>query len=216
MGGKINIGIIMDMVETRVLSNDWEVRRRIAELSLDYESLLEVVHVAMSASADSTLYHPANAAGTFAYQHGTWSLRNEFVGEDWEIDRIDSVEAIRNDSKRIKVVYSNVDIACNADQKPKPRSRKGAGSERVCNSGNLFDDLPEYAPAQDEEYSTYFLMVDANGAAELTRPVIKNGTYDSYIERIWLCDGDDGLHPDALLPDSEDVADDFDPQVVRK
>ena len=203
----------MDIVETQVLIEDWDVDRRLSELDLNRAKLLEVVNVAVSASADSTPFHPANAAGTLAYQYGTWSLRDQLVGKRWQIDRSDSVEAIRNNRANVKVVYSNVDIACNKDHGPKPRSRKGAGSERVCN-GQLFDDLPQYAPTQDDKYATYFLMVDVNGAAELSRPVISSsGTYSSYIERITSSDGNNEL---ALLIrlsiDDEHVADEFDPK----
>src|SRR6267378_3995826 len=38
------------------------------------DKLLRVRSVAISASADATPFHPANAAGTFAYQHGTFAL----------------------------------------------------------------------------------------------------------------------------------------------
>ena len=205
----------MEMVETRILTDDWDVDHRLVELALDKGRLLHVVEVALSASADSTPYHPANAAGTLAYQYGTWALRDQFVGNGWVIDRSDAVEAIRNDETMVKVVYSNVDVAGDLENGPKPRSRKGAGSERVCN-GFLFDDLPQYAPAPDDEYATYFLMVDVNGAAELTRPVIQRGTFSSYIERIMLTDGGEPFDGESLLTDGGDVADDFDPQVIRK
>lgn len=63
--------------------------------------------------------------------------------------------------------------------------------------------------------ATYYLMVAPNGAAELTRVVVRDGTFVRYIERIYLSDGDDlRLAPVAL--DDEEVADNFDPQVVRK
>lgn len=59
----------------------------------------------------------------------------------------------------------------------------------------------------------YYLMVDQNGAAELTRPVVSNGTFATPIERIYLSDGgDDG----AALLGEDDIAGDFDPQVARK
>ena len=58
-------------------------------------------------------------------------------------------------------------------------------------------------------------MVDENGAAELTRPIVKNGTFISYIEQIYLSDGGD-LARGPLALDDGDMLDDFDPQVVRK
>ena len=203
------------MIETQVRYDDWDVDRRLIEMGLDKERLSETVEVALSASLDSTPFHPANAAGMLAYIYGTWSLRNQFVGNGWVVDRVESLEAIRNDTTKLKVIYSNVDIAANKEHGPKPRSKKGAGSERACN-GTLFDDLPQFAPRQDEEYETYFLMVDERGAAELTRPVIVGGTYHSYIERIFLFDGETGLNLRSNFGPDRDIADDFDPEVVRK
>ena len=206
----------MMMTETIVLQEPWDVNRRLWELQLGprpLERLMKVVLAAISAGADATPFHPANAAGTFSYQHGTWALRNEFVGDAWLLDRHDGVEAIRNEAAKVKVVFANVDVACSDNQKPKPRSRKGAGAERAC-CGNLFSVLPEFAPSQAAGWAVYYLMVDGNGAAELTRPVVKNGTFTSYVERIYLSDSSD-LHHETLFMD-DDEADDFDPQVVRK
>lgn len=107
-----------------------------------------------------------------------------------------------------------MDVACNDELKPKPRSRKGAGAERVC-GGNLFGSLPEFAPRQPAGWATYYLMVDGNGAAELTRPVVRDGTFKAWPERIYLSDGSD-MERDPLVLDDGDALDEFDPQVVRK
>ena len=84
--------------------------------------------------------------------------------------------------------------------------------------GNLFGSLPEYAPAQPRDgWTTFYLMVDQRGAAELTQPVVKNNTFTAWIERIYLSNGDDLDLAGRRLPlDDGDVADDFDPEVVRK
>jgi hypothetical protein len=206
----------MSRVETVVRREPWEVSARVAELQLTIEGLLRVRSIAIAASADATPFHPANAAGTFAYHHGTFALRNEYVGKIWRLERPDGVEAIVNEKLKIRVVFANVDFACDDELKPKPRSRKGAGAERVC-MGNLFGSLPDYAPAQPEGWVTFYLMVDPRGAAELTRPVVKNNTFTAWIERIYLSNGDDlDLDGNRLLLDDDDIADRFDPEVVRK
>jgi hypothetical protein len=211
----------MSMAETVVRREPWEVAARLAELQLgSVEQLLKVRSVAISASADATAYHPANSAGTFAYHHGTFALRNEYVGKVWRLDRADGVEAIVNDALKVRVIFSNVDVASNDDMTPKPRSRKGAGAERVC-VGNLFGSLPEFAPRQPDGWATFYLMVDERGAAELTRPVIRNSTFSSYIERNYLSNGDDlDREPFTQRDGSDDgdgdVADGFDPEVIRK
>jgi hypothetical protein len=170
--------------------------------------------MAIAAGADATPFHPANAAGTFAYHYGTFGLRKEYVGKEWRLERQEGVEAIVNDTLKVRVVFANVDIACDDELKPKPRSRKGAGAERVC-MGNLFGYLPEYARQQPEGWATFYLMVDQRGAAELTCPVIQNNTFTNWIERNYLSNGDD-LDPERLPLDDDDVADGFDPEVVRK
>lgn len=204
----------MDVVETKVWKEPWDVDRRLTEIGLRRDGLLRVVIEALSSAADATPFHPANAAGTFAYQSGTWALRDAFVGDAWQVDRSDAVEAIKNDALKIKIIFANVDLACDDDQPPKARSRKGAGAERAC-SGNLFGYLPQYAAKPMAGWATYYLMVDADGAAELSRTVIKGSNFDTPIERIYLSGGMkfDG---EGLSLDEGDVAEDFDPQVARK
>jgi hypothetical protein len=218
MGDFLNIGrLAMSMVETVVRREPWEVAVRLAELQLgSVAQLLKVRSVAISASADATAYHPANSAGTFAYHYGTFALRNEYVGKVWRLDRADGVEAIVNDALKIRVIFSNVDIASDELMKPKPRSRKGAGAERVCVGNNLFGSLPEFAPRQPDGWATFYIMVDERGAAELTRPVVKNNTFTAYIERNYLSNGDDVDRDPRRLLDDDDVADAFDPEVVRR
>ena len=201
-----------DMIETLVYREPQDINRRITDLGLTIKGLNRVREVALGASAEATPFHPANAAGTFAYQHGTWALRNEFVGDVWEIDTEGGVEAIRNELARVKVIFANVDIACNDEQPPKPRSRKGAGSERAC-QGNLFGFMPLYAPRQNEVWATYYLMLDAEGAAELTRPIIKGSTFSAYVERIYLPDVENV--DDTDFHKGNDVVD-LDPVVARK
>ena len=57
-------------------------------------------------------------------------------------------------------------------------------------------------------------MVDQDGAAELTRPVVSGGTFIAAIERIYLSKDDDE-DPSVFGEDTGPVSD-FDPQVVRK
>ncbi|MBZ0145950.1 MAG: hypothetical protein K8F62_00145 [Pseudorhodoplanes sp.] len=202
----------MAALETVVLREVWDVDLRLSQLKLNREGLLIARDVAMQERANATAFHCSNAPGTFSYHHGTWSIRDRFVDKDWAVCRLDGIEGIRNEALKIKVAFSNVDLACNDDHIPKPRSEKGAGAERAA-SGGLFGHLPHYTSIPTDDFALYYLMVDQEGAAELTRPVVSNGTFSTAIERIYLSDGgDDGS---ALLGD-DGIADDFDPQVARK
>ena len=79
----------------------------------------------------------------------------------------------------------------------------------------MFADLPQYAPKPVGDWLFYYLMVDERGAAELTRPVVKGGTFVAAVERIFLSSGvdDDGS---KLLEDTTETTIEFEPQIARK
>lgn len=204
----------MSFAITKYFREPWESDKRLSEMQLTKQPLLDTVDIAVDAAGEKTPFHCANAAGTFSYQYGTFALRANHVGDIWKINRDGGVEAILNEALKIKVVFQNVDRACDDDQGPKPIGPKGSGTERVC-SGNLFPSLPEYVPEPSDEYAVYYLMVDANGAAELTRPVVKNNTFSGYIERIYLTFGRPEDELDISFDDG-DATEEFDPVVARK
>jgi hypothetical protein len=202
----------MNAIETVVRRDEWDVDLRLSQLKLTRKGLLIVRDVAMQERANTTAFHCSNAPGTFSYHQGTWAIRDRFVDKDWAVCRLDGIEGIRNGALKIKIAFSNVDLACDDNHIPKPRSEKGAGAERAA-SGGLFDHLPHFAPKPADDVALYYLMVDQQGAAELTRPIVSNGTFTTAVERIYLSSGaDDGV---ALI-ENDDVADGFDPQVARK
>jgi hypothetical protein len=204
----------MDTIETITRREAWEIEPRLKDLGLTLKGLLEVRDIAIHESANATPFHAANAAGTYSYHGGTWALRDRFVGVDWVVDRSDGVETIRNERLKLRIAFSNVDLACDTNNIPKPRTKKGAGAERAMGSG-LFGDLPQYAPRQTGKWEFYYLMVDADGAAELTRPVVRGGAFVAAIERIFLSYGDrDG--GDKLPANSDNVPIEFEPQIARK
>jgi|GEM_PF-776588 len=210
---KIDTGLQMDYQPTAIFREPWDVDQRLNQLELARAGLLVVRDVAMQERANATDFHPSNSPGTFGYHHGTWALRDGFVGERWAVDRGDGIEAIWNEALKLKVAFCNVDLACNDDHIPKPRSDKGAGAERASGTP-LFGELPQYAPRQSESSKLYYVMVDPNGAAELTRPVISGGTFTAAVERIYLSfGGDDDA---AVVSEDNGPVDNFDPQVVRK
>lgn len=201
-----------DMVETTVHRDPWDVNARLAELNLDRDGLLKVVALSRLARNNATDLHPANSAGTFSYHEGVAGLRETFLGTEWVLDRSDGIEAIVNLKTGVKVSFANVDEACGINP-PKPRSQKGAGAERA--SGLLFSVLPNYAPRSTGGGVLFYLMVDQRGAAELSRPIIKNGTFTAAVERIFLKSADDETDID-VVGGGGDIAGGFDPQIVRK
>lgn len=206
----------MARIETRLLKEPWDVDRRLNELGLSRSGLLRARDVALNEAANVTLNHCANAAGTFSYQHGTWALRDEFSGPLWVADRADGVEAILNKAISTRVAYQNVDRACDDESPPAPRWEKGAGAERLCQGNSLFKNLPRFAPTPSAEGQMFYLMVAADGACELSRPIISGGAFTAYVERIYISDGGDFGERKLLPIDSDDAATDFDPQITRK
>jgi hypothetical protein len=204
----------MKYVEAKIYRDLREVDARLDELQLDRPKLLRVRTKALAMAANANPYFPLNSPGTLAYHFGTAGLREEFHGPIWRIDRPNGVECIRNESLKLQVAFANVDYACDEELKPRPRSHKGTGAERL--GGGLFQNLPEYAPAQADGWKFYYLMVDERGATELTRPVIGRGTFTAWPERIYLSDGEDFELEPTIGLDEGDVADEFDPQVIRK
>lgn len=209
----------MRYIESSILRAPEEALPRLEVLGTDLARLLRVRDVALQEASNVDPFNCANAAGTFAYQHGVHALRVEHVdGVEWRSDRSENVEGIVNEGRGVRILFSNVDFACRDDLDPKPRSAKGSGSERVCSGNNLFGHLPEYTRPPEEGLATYYLMVDETGAAELTRPIVARGTFTSYVERIWLSTGFEDEDPIGLRPslDDDDAISDFDPQVARK
>jgi hypothetical protein len=205
----------MAWIETRLLNEPWDVSRRLAEMALTRDGLLKVRDIALSEAANATPNHCSNAAGTFSYQQGTWALRDQFVSEQWVVDRTGGVEGIINKRLGLRVAFCNVNVACDHENKPRPRSEKGAGAERLCDGNNLFGDLPHFAPKPPDKCATYYLMVDDKGACELSCPVIAGGRFSAWIEQIYLSNGSDS-GGDKLPLDEENAVIDFDPTVIRR
>ena len=116
----------------------------------------------------------------------------------------------------MKIGFCNVDRAC-GEKAPKPRSDKGAASERACGP-MLFDanELRYFVRDDAEGLAFYYLMIDEAGRAELTRPKISGQDLrKGAVERIFLLPEAD--EDDALLHlDDDDAAEDFEPKIVRK
>ena len=203
-------------IETIVRTDIWDVEPRVRELNLSCKGIRRVRDVAMSARANATSFHPANASGTFAYQEGVWSLRDEFVGDDWILERPGGVEAIVNLALPARVAFANVDLCCDPNHDPQPISNKGSGAEKLCES-NLFDWLPSFTKEETTiGVPLFYVMVDPEGAVELSRPTIVGNTFGPCIERNFISTGDDdqGIKTPLDL-DSGEAVDDR-PMVSRK
>ncbi len=207
----------MQFSQTRVLFEASDVDARLHELGLHKQKLASVCLIAMNASANTTAYHCKNAAGTYSYHEAIPALRRIFVGPDWEANNALNIEGIWNPSLRLRITFSNVISACNKSILPKPRSEKGPAAEKLCRSAepSLFGELPQYYKDEHESEMTYYLMLDRDGYAELSRPLVQGGTFFSFRERIFLGQvNDSDILKNPL--DVSDAVDGFDPDVIRR
>jgi hypothetical protein len=204
----------MAWLPTKVLRQKVDVDRRLDEMGLQRAKLLRVRDVAFGEAGNATPHHCANAAGTFSYQHGVFALRDQFIGPVWRVDRLNNVETIVHKFIDLRVGYQNVDKALSDEYQPRSRSEKGSGSERLCQN-NLFGVLPHLRKGDLKIEPLYFLMVDEIGACELSCPIVENGAFAQFVERIYLSDGSD-FGGKKLPLDEDDAISDFDPMVARK
>lgn len=207
----------MKHVESIVRLESWEVEPRLMGMQMKSAGLLRVRDVAMNARANVTDYHAANASGTFAYQEGTWCLRDEHVGEVWKMERPGGVEAIFNPAANVRVAFANVDRCCDVNHDPKPISVKGAGAERLC-EGNLFGSLPTFTKQQSSiGIPLFYCMVDNDGRVELSRPTIIGNSFGPCVERNFISSGgdDDGGSKLAVDP-RDDGPVEITPTITRK
>lgn len=192
----------MPQFSTALLTEEFDVRRRLAEFDLDQEGLKAVGNVARNWADDAGPLMPVNAAGTLAYIYGVQELRYRTVGQSWEVDRNYGIEAVVNTSLNMRVAYQNVDLACDPIFPPNPRSAKGNAAEYL--SG---PDLFVYAGVEPgpltglghDNVETYYLMVGENGSVELSLPIIRNGSYKHFCERIFVHVSDRDLDVSSTL-----------------
>ena len=171
---------------TKVYIEDLDVDRRLSELGMGKQDVLDIRNVAasMHATGSSPLF-PANGAGQLAYQYGTRELRATLLKRGWVIDQSYGTNGVRHPNRKIIVLYQNVDVSCSLSDLPQARSRKGAGSERL-SQGSAFDLIEEVVPSTHSgeglDLEVWYVMVAQDGAVEVTHALIKNGEFSEFIK----------------------------------
>lgn len=219
LGGKNEHEVTMPV--SRVYSEIAEVQTRLAEFGVTKEELLDIVRAAAGAKGDAVPHDPITAAGTFAYIYGTRHMRNVFAPKGWIPKNTSNIESIDHPETGTKLIYQNVDSACDPLREPKAISSKGAASERMVSSymGFLFPDMEREYTAQLND-TLWYLCVYANGddvAAELSRPLaVEEGQITGFSERIFLLRKGEWINPKFVQDDDLSSGIDFDVKVSRK
>lgn len=201
----------MPAFATAIVQGDPHVADRLADFGLVPEQLLAVGVTARAWADDASPLMPVNAPGTLAYIHGVMELRQQLLDGFWTVDRTCGIEAVVNRDRRIRIAFQNVDRACDPNFPPNPRSAKGSAAEHL-SGPTLFEfagvEAGPLTGVLSDGVPTYYLMVGEDGSVELSHPVISNGSYVQFHERI-LLSPPDGDWADAIDPETGPV-DDFD------
>lgn len=174
---------------TVIVDGEHDTQRRLADFGLAAEQFEEIARAARTWADDASPLMPQNAPGTLAYIFGVQELRHQIVEGDWEVDRACSIEAVLNRKLGIRIGYQNVDRACDPAFPPNPLSAKGSAAEIICGP-TLFEHAGvEPGPltgVKQDGIPTYYVMVGEDGSVELSHPVIKDGSYKHFHERIFI------------------------------
>lgn len=179
----------MTAFSTILVAGEPDVTQRLSDFGLVAENIIGIAKVACAWAEDASPLMPLNAPGTLAYIHGVQEMRVQIIGNGWEIDRSCSIEAVVNQQLGIRVAFQNVDRACDEILPPIPRSAKGKGAEHL-NGPDLFEHFGvEPGPltgVKEDGLPTYYVMVGEDGSVELSQPIIRNGRYQRFVERIFV------------------------------
>ena len=174
-----------------ISQTELDVGRRLEEFGLTKDGLLRAADKAENARWSATKSYPAGAPYTLAYMEGISALRNEFLGKKWKKYCCRGIKGISDHQEITAAGFTNVHLACKDEILPQPISPKGLASERACSGDIDSSGQNEYGqlPLFPSRSLFYYLMVDKHGNAELSSPLIKNGEFDTFNERIYLRKG---------------------------
>ena len=209
-----------------VRTETWDVGRRLREMGLSAEVLLEAIRAMASAKSGCTSNDPVTAPKIVSWQMGTRRLRELLRPLGWDKDDTDTFATTINHELKIQVVVVNSTEGTGLPLgSPLNTTRKGPKSERAANANSqTVLDLAGFPAelarriqlAQAAQYSTWCLCGYVEGdivRAELSQAVSYcRGFVSGWHERIlFLPDGllsdfapvvvtpgpvDDGLSPD--------------------
>jgi hypothetical protein len=214
-----NVGQILKREErmpafsTSIVVGEPAVSQRLSDWRLNVGQIVAIARVARAFANDASPLMPVTAPGTLAYIYGVQELRIRVIGDGWEWDLSCGVEAVMNRELGIRIGYQNVDRSCDEVFPPIPRSSKGRGAEYL-NGPDLFEHFGvEPGPLvglHEDATPTYYVMVGQDGSVELSRPIIKNGTYQRFVERIFVYsdteEWEKGIEPSLEPTEEVDIA----------
>lgn len=190
---------------------------RLQELGLDLRALLEVVSKTIAERNRVTDNHPRGSLGFFTYAEGNRFLRDVLVVDGaWLKDESQHLEGIRSADGQFRLLFQNVHRACDIAINPKAISEKKNGSVTVCQTNKAeYDQLQLALNNPNESFleriipvngqQVYYLMMDLDGSVELSKPVITDGKFSNFLERIFIVEGNQIPKIDRKLDEPDTI-----------
>jgi len=173
-----------------------DARRRLGELGLDSETLLDVARRGMAAAANCTPNHPAVLPGILGWGETVCALRDCLIPQGWR--RLDegNLPLTVNEAETVAVTVATGDEDTGRPEgNPCTKSKKGprVAIAIAINQLQLFPFPVHLRPDDVSGRATWLLLIHRDQAArelraELSRPVNigQDGRVDSWSERILL------------------------------
>ena len=203
-------------MNAEVLSQQHDVDNHLEHMGLTFTDLIRVVEYAESERALCTDNDPLGFANMTAYARAGRKLREVLVPQGWEKDDSNNQCAVRNPSRKIRIVPCNFDQgAGDRLQTPTNKSPKGEVSRRksLCNRTAWLPGLaPIDSPIEIDGYITWLLGMHISDSspsrAELSLPVDFDGKYfTQFGKRIILLNGEEVSISEYKTDDAFEIID---------
>ena len=208
------------MLRTKIYAAEYEVDQRLLAFDTTRAELIEVVRTVLGERDNAIDVDPLGTPGQFSYIFGNRHLRFLYLPKGWGIDRTENIESVLHPETGIKIIFQNVDQACNPFEGPKKISPVGPGNSRLIDrgQGSLFTEkeAPEAIPPERikslNQSAWYFCVSfsESGVSAELSLPgPVAGKNFGAFIERIFIVHGGDwgGIASSDIGGDSGPVND---------
>ena len=210
---------------TVIRAEPWDRDRRLADLGLDRERLIEVVKDMVAARAGCTINDAKSAPGYSAWNAGVKGLRLQYLrDEGWERETLNGIETIKCSARRIRISVASTTADTGLPHgTPRNRTRKGPAAGRIIDLNGQTELFPNVARGKPEEsqdgFSIWYLCVfddNLQVRAELSRPTeFEDEHFVAFSERIFILGHGEWDDVEFSSPDLDD-GQDFDVPVTRK
>ncbi len=186
------------MGETAFYIDPWDRDKRLRDLVLDRDPLIEVVRAAVAGRGNCTDNNPKSSPGFYAWDFAITELRRLYRGKDgWDRFEENGVEGIVHHKRKLKITVVSTDFGtCDKLRSPRNRTPKGPATEKITDLNSQYELFPRSDIRRSEDgYQMYVICIFDDGAkvrAELSLPVrFLSNHFIKFSERIFLIGPDE-------------------------